>query len=112
MAADLGTWAGLSNTDLGPIFFTKLVDFGLSCFSVDDAACALSTVLLNFQIQAIFDSTILPLYIPAVGLNATTESGGFENSLTVFSPSVVSIPSGCLDLISGVSFFWLIFWWN
>lgn len=86
MVTDLGMWADLSNTDLGPIFFSKLVDFGLSCFRFDDAACALSTVLLNFQIQAIFDSTILPLYMPAVGLDATTESSGLENSLTVFSP--------------------------
>lgn len=107
VSTHLGNWAGLSKLELGPIFFSKLVDFGLPCFSVDAAACALSTVLLSFQIQAIFDSTILPLYMPAVGLNATTASGGF-----VFSPSVVSFPSGCLDLTSGVPFFWLIFWWN
>lgn len=86
MVTALGMWADLSNTDLGPIFFSKLVDFGLSCFRFDDAACSLSTVLLNFQIQAIFDSTILPLYMPAVGLDATTESNGLENSLTVFLP--------------------------
>lgn len=49
-AADLGTWAGLSNTDLGLIFFSKLVDFGLWCFSVDDDACDFSAVLPNFQI--------------------------------------------------------------
>lgn len=85
MATGLGTWAGLLNTDLGPIFFSKFVDFVL-CFSIDNAACALSTVPFNIQIQAIFDSTILPLHIPAVDLDATTESGGFENSLTDLSP--------------------------
>lgn len=85
VATDLGTLAGLSETGLGLIFFSELVDFGLLYFSVDDAACALSAVLLNFQIQAIFDSTILPLYMPAMGLDDTTESVGFENSLPVFS---------------------------
>lgn len=75
-----------SNTDLGSILFSNFLDSGLLGFSSNDFACGPSIVLLCFQIQAIFDSTILPLYKPGVGLDATTDSGGLENSLTTFLP--------------------------
>lgn len=123
-ATDPDLWAGLPNTDLDPIW----QDSGLGGFSLDDGACALFTVLLNLQTQATFDSTILPLYMPGVGLGATAASGAFEPSLAPDLPLISAPtghpfrktwphvcpcppPSGCLDWTFG-PFFRLVFWWN
>lgn len=73
-----------SNTDLDSILFSKFLHSGLIGFSSNGFAWGLSTMLRGFQIQAIFDSIILPLYRPGVGLDATTESDGLENFLFSF----------------------------
>lgn len=103
-------WAGLPNTDLGPV---------LAEFSLD--AAAPSTELLPLQIHATLDSTILPLYMPGAGLEAA--GGGLNTSRTAVLPLISGavreawryvwtfpLPSGCLDGTLAAPF-WL-FWWN
>lgn len=105
-----------SATDLD-LFFVKFPTLwlsGLGAFGSAPPALA-----LDFQMDPIFDWTILPLYVPGADLDDGTTAGGFGASAAIFlcftacsvrkawlcvcrclvSPAAAIFPSLCTDLI-------------
>lgn len=73
---------GMSVTDLDLGFAT----FPAPCFSVlgtDGLRSAVHKLVLDFQIEPIFDWIILPLYIPGAAFNEDTATGGFGACATI-----------------------------
>ncbi len=74
---------GRSATDLDLIFAT-FPTLCLSALGADGLGSAPPTVALDFQMDPIFDWTILPLYMPGADFDDGTAAGGFGTSATIF----------------------------
>lgn len=78
-----GPWPGRSTTDLDLLFVT-FPTLWLSVLVADGLGYAPPAVALDFQMDPIFDWTILPLYMPGADFDDGTAAGGFGASSTIF----------------------------
>ena len=72
-----------SATDLD-LFFVKFPTLWLSGLGAGGFGSAPPTLALDFQMDPIFDWTILPLYVPGADLDDGTAAGGFGASAAIF----------------------------
>lgn len=72
-----------SETDLD-LPFAAFPVLWLAVLVAVSLASNLSTLVLDFQMDPIFDCIILPLYIPGADLSGWTAVGGFGASATIF----------------------------
>lgn len=134
VTAGLGTGTRPSNTDLDlvgagfclprpcrsatDLDLVKFVTLWLSGLVAGGFGSAPPTVALDFQMDPIFDWTILPLYMPGADLDVGTTAGGFGASAATFlcftacsvrkvwlcvcrclaSPAAAPFPSLCTEL--------------